>query len=105
VPISVKMEVSNHPELQEKLQELEHELEVSPSVSKKAKSVLRLSRVWAQFCLGRKKDVKGWHQRMNHWLTFDIHRREILQKRGRQSLVYAGQTEQGQVPSINDICF
>jgi hypothetical protein len=44
VPPTVKMEVSNHPELQEKLQELEHELEVSQSVSKQKRSVSRLSR-------------------------------------------------------------
>ena len=54
VPPTVKMEVSNHPELQEKLQELEHELEVSRSVSKEKRSVSRLSRGWAQFCLDRK---------------------------------------------------
>jgi hypothetical protein len=44
VPPTVKMEVSTHPELQEKLRELEHELEVSRGVSKEKRSVSRLSR-------------------------------------------------------------
>jgi hypothetical protein len=103
VPLIVKMEVSNHPELQEKLQELEHELEVSRSVSKE-KCFETVAWVGAVL-LRPQVACRGLVPTNELLLTFDINRREILQKRGRQSLVYAGQTEHSPRPAVVDICF
>ena len=80
------METAAHPELQEKLQELEHELEVSHCVSKAEKSLEFCLLCW-RICAMTHVEFCRLASTYDFLLMIVTKRKEISQKKGTHSFV------------------